>query len=374
MKVAIVTESFLPQLNGVTNSVIRVARHLRDSGHDPFIVAPTRPDSVFEGISIFAIPSFPLVNFAVGIPGPALTKILEREKPDLIHVASPFALGAQAINFASRNQIPSVAVYQTDVSGYLARYNVGVAKTMVDNFVTATLNSATLTLAPTPTAVASLHDLGVKSVKEWGRGVDLELFHPNRRFAPEVAELRSTIPTGRHVVGYVGRLAAEKQVNRFRELCDLPDTHILIVGDGPERGRLERILPRERVTFTGALHGESLANAYATIDVFVHFGEEETFGQTIQEAHASGIPVVAPHAGGPINLINHGHDGFLFHPLRPEEPREFVQRLTEDHAERFRMGESGRRRVIGRSWDAINDQLMRHYAIARKKVRTRAVA
>jgi phosphatidylinositol alpha 1,6-mannosyltransferase len=375
VKVVIVTESFLPQINGVTNSVIRVARHQRDIGNDVTIVAPTRPGPDFEGIPVHIVPSIPLVKFAVGIPSLALTALLDRLEPDLLHIASPFALGAQAIAYAQRKSIPSVAVYQTDVSGYLHRYGIAAAKPMVDRFIMNTHNAATLTLAPTPIAKAALAELGVTNVAVWGRGVELDGFHPNNRFAPEAqAFRREHAPNGEMIIGYVGRLAAEKQVHRFRELLNIPNTKIVLVGDGPERARLEALLPADRVSFLGSLSGRDLQIAYAAMDVFVHFGTEETFGQTIQEAQSSGIPVVAPHAGGPIHLIDSGVDGILFDVAVADSPRIAVERLIHDEALRARMGEAGRRRVLGKSWEAINDELVRHYDVAATRIERRALA
>ncbi len=375
MKVVIVTESFLPQINGVTNSVIRVARHQRDLGHDVTIVAPTRPGLEFEGIPVYIVPSIPLVKFAVGIPSLALTALLDRLDPDLLHVASPFALGAQAIAYAQRKSIPSVAIYQTDVSGYLHRYGIAVAKPMIDRLIMNTHNAATLTLAPTPTAKAALAELGVTNVAVWGRGVELDGFHPNNRFTDEAAVFRRQhAPHGELIIGYVGRLAAEKQVHRFRELLTIPNTRIVLVGDGPDRARLESLFPVDRVSFLGSLSGRDVQIAYAAMDVFVHFGTEETFGQTIQEAQSSGIPVVAPHAGGPIHLIDSGVDGILFDVTAVDSPRIAVERLINDDALRARMGEAGRRRVLGKSWEAINNELVRHYDVATTRVGRRALA
>jgi phosphatidylinositol alpha 1,6-mannosyltransferase len=375
VKIAIVSESFLPQLNGVTNSVIRVARHQRDLGHDVSIVAPTRPGPEFEGIPVHVVPSIPLVKFAVGIPSLALTNLLDRFTPDLIHVASPFALGAQAIAYAQRNAIASVAVYQTDIAGYLQRYGMSVAKPMVDRFVANTHNAATVTLAPTPIARDALTELGVKNLAVWGRGVDLDGFHPNNRFADDAIAFRQNYaPQGEQIIGYVGRIAAEKQVDRFRELVGIPNTRIVLIGDGQERARLESMLPSDSVTFLGSLSGRELHIAYAAMDVFVHFGTEETFGQTIQEAQAAGVPVVAPRSGGPIHLIDSGMDGILFDVNSTDSPRVAVQNLINDAELRSRMGEAGRRRVLGKSWEAVNDELTHHYDVARSRIKRRALA
>ena len=375
VKIVIVTESFLPQLNGVTNSVIRVARHQRDLGHDVSIVAPTRPGPEFEGIPVHVVPSIPLVKFAVGIPSLALTNLLDRIGPDIMHVASPFALGAQAIAYAQRNSIASVAVYQTDIAGYLHRYGMAVAKPMVDRFVANTHTAATVTLAPTPIAHDALANLGVTNLAVWGRGVDLDGFHPNNRFADDTIAFRQKhAPNGEQIIGYVGRLAAEKQVDRFRELVGIHNTRIVLIGDGPERARLQTMFPVGSVTFLGSLSGRELQIAYAAMDVFVHFGVEETFGQTIQEAQAAGVPVVAPRSGGPIHLIDSGIDGILFDVNSTDSPRIAVQHLIDDAELRSRMGEAGRRRVLGKSWEAVNDELTHHYDAARARVKRPALA
>jgi len=153
-----------------------------------------------------------------------------------VHVASPFILGGQAIAAADRLGIPSVAIYQTELTGYLERYSLAMAKPLLDKAVAAIHQPATLTLAPTKLAVDYLNGLGINRVAVWGRGVDLDLYHPNRRHEPATAALRAEwAPNGERIVGYVGRLAAEKQVERFAELFDVPNTKFVIVGEGPER-------------------------------------------------------------------------------------------------------------------------------------------
>ena len=167
-------------------------------------------------------------------------------------------------------------------------------------------------------------------------------------------------------IGFVGRLAPEKQVHKMASLFGVPNTRFVVVGDGPERRRLETEFAGHPVTFLGALRGEELAEAYASLDVFVHFGTEETFGQTIQEAQATGRPVVAPASGGPRFLIDHGVTGFLADPF---EPSTFVQHVTDlatNAPLRARVGEAARRAVLNKSWAANNAQLLRHLGTACK--------
>ncbi|MBK5239294.1 MAG: glycosyltransferase [Actinomycetales bacterium] len=324
MRVTIVTESFLPSLNGVTNSVLRVLDTLAAEGHDAIVIAPTAPSGRHNGFRVIRTPAVPFMQFPVGIP--------------------------------------TVAIYQTDIAGYLQRYGMQFARPLVDKMVAAIHSPTTLNLTPTPESAAYLLKLGVPRVAIWERGVDLDLFHPQRRTARvrACANAASTNAPEPLTIGFVGRLAPEKQVHKMKTLFGLPNTRFVVVGDGPERRRLEADFAGHPVKFTGALCGTELADAYTGLDVFVHFGTEETFGQTIQEAQATGLPVVAPASGGPRFLIEHGTSGFLADPDEPASFVNYVQRLTEDATLRARMGESARRSVSNKSWAANNALLLKH--------------
>ena len=238
-------------------------------------------------------------------------------------------------------------------------------RTVADRLVASIHGNADINLAPTPESALYLTQLGAPNVSVWGRGVDISRFHPNLKNEPETVALREKLTQGRrHLVGYVGRLAPEKQVHRFKELADMRDTAFVIVGDGAERARLERDLPDKAFTFLGSQSGDDLARAYAAMDVFVHFGAEETFGQTLQEAQASGVPVVSPDAGGPKYLIDNGETGFLVDPDNKHVTRRAVRFLLRDDALRARMGEAGRRKMLTRTWEANNERLIAHYQSA----------
>jgi phosphatidylinositol alpha 1,6-mannosyltransferase len=362
MKVALVTESFLPSLNGVTNSVLRVVETLKARGDEVLIIAPTSEGPSHHGFPVVTSPFVPLGGFPVAIPTPAITQTLDRFGPDLIHAAAPFWLGGQSIAYAARKGIPSIAVYQTDVAGYMERYGLEFAGPIVEALTAAIHRPATLNLAPTQDGKDFLHRIGMHSVELWGRGVDVELFNPERRTTDNVRVLRETFaPEGERVIGYVGRLAPEKQVARLKEVCGIPNTRMVIVGDGPDRAELEDQFFGYPVTFTGRLQGEELANAYAAMDVFVHCGTEETFGQTIQEAHAAGLPVIAPTKGGQRHLIRDGVDGFLVDHARWGAFRERVWTLTQNDFLRHEFSRRARQAVAGKTWEKNNETLLRFY-------------
>lgn len=368
-KVAIVTESFLPQVNGVTNSVVRVLETLKQQEIDAIVISPTSVSQKHLGFDVHTTISLPLLQFPVAVPGPSISRLLEEFAPDVIHVAAPFMIGAQAIAWGAKNNVPTVAIYQTDVAGYLDRYNLSFAKPAMEKIVANIHAGATINLAPTAETANYLSRIGGGRVEVWGRGVDLDLFNPANKTQAQSQALRSTLaPNGEVVVGFVGRLAAEKQVHRMAELLDLPNTSFVVVGDGPERARLESLFGA-RVKFLGALGGLDLAYAYAAMDVFCHFGTEETFGQTIQEAQATGLAVIAPDAGGPKHLIEHRVNGLLVDPNLPNGYQIALASVLAERRLRVRISEEAVRSVAGRSWASNNAKLLQYYTQAMAEYR-----
>ncbi|HEY0485031.1 MAG TPA: glycosyltransferase family 1 protein [Mycobacteriales bacterium] len=354
MRVAIVTESYRPDVNGVSHSVQRVVEHLLARGHAPVVVAP-ESDTVAadDPCPVVRVPSVPLPGypaFRIGLPSRRVEATLRGA--DVVHLASPFALAAHGAYVADRLGIPSVAVYQTDVASFAAFYRFGAGRAAAWRWLRRVHTLAHRTLAPSSPAVADLRAHGVPSVYLWPRGVDSERFHPSRRVRPT--------GHGEVVVGYVGRLAPEKQVELLEPVTRLPGVRVVVVGDGPSRRALERLMPRAE--FTGELRGDALARAFANLDVFVYTGPHETFCQTVQEALASGVPVVAPAAGGPVNLVRHGRSGYLVEPGNPDAVASAVAVLVADPALRILFGLEARGSVARRTWAAVGDALLDHYA------------
>lgn len=284
-----------------------------------------------------------------------LSAALDGHRPDLVHLASPFVLGARGMAAAARRQVPAIAVYQTDLGRYARTYLGGGAATAWRR-IRAVHAAADRTLAPSSAALLDLTEHGVPRVHLWPRGVDSERFHPGRRDAV----LRSSLTAGRELlVGYVGRLAPEKDVRLLAETSQLPGVRTVVIGDGPSAAGLRTVLPDVR--FLGRRTGDELARLYASLDVFVHTGPYETFCQTVQEAMASGVPVVAPRAGGPMDLVDHGRTGLLVAPGDGGAFRDAVRLLAESAELRARFGSAARRAVADRTWEAVGDQLLGHY-------------
>jgi phosphatidylinositol alpha 1,6-mannosyltransferase len=370
MRVVVVSESFLPTVNGVTNSVKKVLDHLAANGHEAIVIVPAAgAPSHYAGFRVHEVPAIAYRQFPMGLPSPLVQKLIADFRPDVIHAASPFLLGAQAIAAGGRLGIPSVAIFQTDVAGYARRNRLGALTKVAWRIVRWIHEGADLTLVPSSASMADLEAAGVQRLERWGRGVDLTTYHPRNRQDAATVRLRQRLaPRGEVIVGYVGRLAPEKQVERAVALRGLDNIRLVLVGDGPSLPQLKKQFAGMPVTMLGSMGGADLATAYSSFDVFLHTGTEETFGQTVQEAHATGIPVVAPRAGGPIDLVDHGVNGFLYEPGDDAQLRAFVEALTIDDELRARMGEAGRRAVLGKSWAGICDELLGHYqtVIARR--------
>lgn len=373
MRVLVVSESFLPQVNGVTNSVCRVLEHLAAGGHDAEVVAPTGPSSYARFPVRHArganLPFYP--DFRIGLETRRwLRLVMLRFDPDVVHIASPATLGYQAAKVADDLGIASVAIYQTDLVGFAERYDVPGGARAAAALTRKIHTRVDRTLAPSTASLAQLRELEVPDTHLWPRGVDLDGFHPDRRNDDLRRSILGEGPAGRLLVGYVGRLAPEKELELFAHLADDPRYALVIVGGGPEEQRLRSLLPR--ATFLGTLHGEELGAAYASLDIFAHTGRHETYCQAAQEALASGVPVVAPRMGGPIDVIDDAVSGFLYEPGNGQELAAYVDRIAADASLRHTMGLSARRCVLGRSWPAINDALLHHFGEVIAQARERS--
>ncbi|MGW0874651.1 glycosyltransferase family 4 protein [Streptomyces sp. NPDC002740] len=362
MRVVIVTESFPPDVNGVAHCAFQTARHLVDRGHTPVVVAPataagTGPDAEAP-CPVVRVPSLPLPGYPqvrVALPSRRVAAAIAEHRADLVHLASPFILGVRGMTAAARLGIPAVAVYQTDLGGY-ARTYMGAGEAAAWRRIRSVHAAADLTLAPSSSALHDLDTHGVPRVKLWPRGVDTVRFRPDRR---DEALRRALAPNGELIVGYVGRLAPEKHVELLSGVCGLPGVRVVVVGDGPSRPGLEETL--QGAVFLGNRTGDELARIFASLDVFVHTGPFETFCQTVQEAMAGGVPVVAPAAGGPLDLVAHGRTGLLVPPRDATLVRAAVAALVADPARRAAYGAAGRATVEGRTWAAVGDRLIGHY-------------
>jgi phosphatidylinositol alpha 1,6-mannosyltransferase len=365
VKVLIVTESFLPAVNGVTNSVCRVVEYLHRRGHRVHLLAPSPAVAEYDGARVERLPAVPFPGYAqvrIGVAGTArLRAAIAAARPDVVYLASPFQLGLPAVRAAAQLGVPTLAVFQTDVAGFATRYGRGAARLaspMIWRRVDAIHHRVQRTLAPSPSAVQALRQRGIPQVHLWRRGVDGVRFDPRRR---DDALRRRLAPHGEVLVGYVGRLAPEKQLDDLSVLSGLPGVRLVVVGDGPDRSHLRRRLPD--AAFLGFLDGDALPRAVASLDVMVHPGPHETFCQAVQEALACGVPVVAVARGGPRDLVQHEQTGLLYEPGDLAGLRHAVLGLARDPDRLRRLAAQARPSVVARTWERTGDQLLAHLRV-----------
>jgi phosphatidylinositol alpha 1,6-mannosyltransferase len=365
VRIAYVSESFPPDVNGVAHTAVRVAEHLISRGHEPLVIAPEPasgvplPDRGFDfpvvRVRSIGVPVYP--GFRVGLPGASVRAAVAAHNADLVHLAGPFMLGAGGCAAALEQHVPIVAVYATDLPAYARAYHAGaLGQAVAWRRLRKIHNAADRTLAPSTASAADLRDHGIERVQVWARGVDCRRFDPAKRSEQIRAELALG---GEVIVGYVGRLATEKRIDLLAPVAKLPGVRLVIVGGGPAEAAIRRAVPG--AVFLGQRGGENLARIYASLDVFVHSGPHDTFGHTLQEAAASGLPVVAPAAGGPLDLVRDGITGFLVPPGNAAALARAVAKLVTDPALRTAQGKAGRQMVLGRSWPALCDELITHY-------------
>ena len=363
MRIALIAETFTPAVNGVVNSVRHVADELAARGHQPVVVAPS--GETYRGargatIPVVRVPSMPVPGYrklAVARPGADLGPVLADIAPDVVHLASPAVLGASAVQAARAAGIPSVAIFQTDLSAFARKYHLGAGTRLVWARLRHIHNAADLTLVPSSASAYQLRTHGIGPLALWARGVDGRRFHPLHRDE----DWRAQLTGGRDdlVVGFVGRLAHEKRVELLAPTSRLPGVRLVIVGDGPRRGSLQRAMPR--AAFTGQLTGHELGRAMASLDLLVHPGADETFCQVVQEALCAGVPVIATASGGPLDLVKHGVNGLLWAGDDPDVLAAQVCAVRDDRDDLGRMRSVARNSVAWRTWSRMTDELIGHY-------------
>ena len=368
MRITLVTETYFPQVNGVSRTLGQLRRALTERGDavqliHPNYGGPANDPSVVPVRSI-RVPFYPELHLPVP-PFGRVRRAIDAFRPDLIHVATEAMLGLSVLNHAKRGGIPVVSSFHTNFDQYTHHYGVGWTRSWIWRYLRWFHNRAAETYVPSRATIADLQNRGFERLVLWPRGVDAVLFHPGRSGRERVRSALGLEP-GDVVIGHVSRIAAEKNVGFLGDALAMvravrSNVKLLIVGDGPEREALERTLgPTAR--FVGYRKGDDLADHYAAADLFAFASVTETFGNVVLEAMASGLPVVALRAGGPGEIVQDGDTGLLA-PVdaAPEEFADALIRLVDDSAARRAMAEAARTYALSQSWDTIMQGLRERY-------------
>ncbi len=366
-RVAIFTEAFLPKVDGVSRTALLTIKYLQSTGRQVIVFAPSPTLSTVAGTPIYSVPSLGMPYYSevrVAPPWPFILPRLRRFQPDLIHLFSPVGLGSLGMAAGEWLNVPVIANYQTDLPAYAHSYGYDFFRLVLIDLLRYIHNGCTLTLAPSTATRDELRAWHFRRLRLWQRGIDTERFSPARRDPAWRARLLAGRDPARLLVLYVGRMAREKHVPTLHTLARTPGIALTLVGGGEYQPTLEQLFANSDAHFTGYLLGDDLAQAYAAADVFVFPGPEETFGQVILEAMASGLPVIVTERGGPRTLVTEGQNGFICAVDDEAAFAERVSRLRDDPQLRVHMSDSARAYADARPWITIMRQLEGYYTEA----------
>lgn len=370
LRIAIVSETFLPQTNGIVTRLCQALRHLRELGDEVLLLVPGPGEeggpSEHAGVRVRGVRAFPLPAYpdlSVALPRPAVNRELDEFWPDVVHAVNPAVLGLNAIYHSRRHRVPLVCSFHTHLPRYLHHYGLGALEPVAWQMLRRVHAEADRNLCISRPMEEELRRHGFPRLRlGWRGGVDAARFHPGRRSAEMRRRLLGTNSEGALLL-YVGRLGAEKGIGRLRGVLDaLPGARLALVGDGPHRATLEQAFRGSPTTFVGRLDGDELAQAYASADVFAFPSDTETLGLVVLEAMASGLAVVAADAGGVPDLVRSGEDGLLLPPVDTKRWVEAIGDLVEDRGRRVELGGRAREAVDTTwTWEAATADLRSHY-------------
>jgi glycosyltransferase involved in cell wall biosynthesis len=364
LRIAFFTETFLPSTDGVVTRLRHTLEELSRTGDELLVFAPSGGPRSYAGAKIYGVPGVPFPMYPqikLCPPHPGIGRALRRFGPDVIHVVNPVVLGPGGVYLARRLKVPLVASYHTNIAAYASLYRLGFMVGLARRATRLLHNQAHLNLCTSEATRRYLMREGIKRVRLWPRGVDSRLFDPRKVSKEWRVRLSGGHPADRLLL-FVGRLAPEKDIATLKAvLQEKPGVRLAIVGDGPERRRLEREFSGMPAAFTGFLHGEDLARAYASSDLFLFPSTTETLGIAMLEAMASGLPVVAARSGASEEVVSEGMSGMLYEPGDAADLVETVHALLSDRDRLRRLGRGAREAALRQSWESATRTLRGYY-------------
>ncbi|WP_223589813.1 glycosyltransferase family 4 protein [Neobacillus bataviensis] len=367
MRIAIFTDTFHPDINGVARTLKHFTNYLDEQNIPYKVFAPDSRSNEYISAHIRRFKSFSFFLYPecrLAFPNLFRTKSeLENFSPDIIHVATPFNIGLCGVYLAKKLNIPLVGSYHTDFDYYLQFYDLQFLSKIVWKYMKWFHKPFQKLFVPSSETLTQLKRQGFANLEIWPGGVDCQLFHPYY----EKQTIREELGiTKKYLLTYVGRLAPEKDVKTLLAVAKALPTEMLeqiqwyVVGDGPLREELQQDAP-SNMTFTGYLTGERLAEIYSASDVFVFPSPTETFGNVVIEALASGTPVITANSGGVKNIIKSGVTGYLCETGNEAEFVNAILKLLENDNLRSQFGIEGRNYALTQSWEKIFAQLLWRY-------------
>lgn len=368
LRIALFTGNYNYVRDGANQALNRLVGYLLRQGAAVRVYSPTVEHPAFEPTGdLVSVPSIPVPGRAeyrapVMIP-PSVKRDLKDFRPNLFHVASPEMLGHRAVTLARKWDLPVVASVHTRFETYFRYYGMAWMEPLIEAALRRFYRRCDAIYAPSESMAQLLRDQRMSfNVGIWSRGIDKEIFNPNRRDLAWRRELG--IGDDEPVIGFIGRLVMEKGLDVFSDSVDRLEAQgcrhkVLVVGDGPARDWFQRRLPN--AVFTGFQTGSDLGRAVASMDMLFNPSVTETFGNVTLEAMACGLPVVAAHATGSASLVTDGVTGRLIQPGAIGAFGDALARYCNDEDARTKAGEAGRSVSDRYGWDEINQTLVNSY-------------
>jgi glycosyltransferase involved in cell wall biosynthesis len=368
LRIALFTGNYNHIKDGVSLTLNRLVSFLESQNIPVVVFGPTsdNPDIDHAG-EFHAVPSIPMpgrpeYRVTIGFPEDVQARLKEFD-PTLIHIATPDLLGFRAMRYAQMNQIQIVSSYHTHFTSYMKYYNLDMLEMLGWKYLDWFYSQCKHVYVPSRSMADELkqHNI-VEGLRIWARGVDVDLFSPDRR-SQEWRKARG-IEESDKVVTFVSRLVWEKDlqtvVDTLKKLFPkYDDLKVMIVGDGPAKNELQHMMPE--AIFTGFLSGEELATAYASSDIFFFPSDTETFGNVTLEAMSCGLPAVVADATGSKSLVEQGVNGYLVTPKKTVEFAEAIGKLLMNDNDRKMMSEVARKKALPYSWESVNGGLIENY-------------
>ncbi len=364
MRIAYWTETFLPKIDGIVNTLCYLLDHVAERGHTSLLFAPEGGPEHYAATPVIGLKGvqFPLYRELKLVPPTiSVAEQLDAFRPDLIHVLNPVSSGLAALRYARQRRVPVIASYHTDVPGFAVRWGLGALYRPLYAYFRWLHDQADLNLCPSHSTQRELIAHNFKRLMVWTRGVDTACFNPLHRSQSWRKRLLGARSEGPLLL-YVGRLSPEKRIDWIKPVLQaIPQARLAIVGDGPARAALERHFADTPTEFIGYLKGADLARAYAAADIFVFPAANETLGNVVLEAMASQLPVIAPRSGGVLENVIDGQNGLLFEPDNQTALIECVRCLVDAPAYTHLLSGLARSYAETRTWPSVLDDLLDNY-------------
>ena len=375
MRIAYFTDTFLPQINGVSNTLEKLGDYLLDRNiehmffapdYNEKIISPTNsPIARFKSISL---PFYPECRLSLPLYA-NLCQIADKFKPTIIHLTTPFGIGLAGLRYARDRGIPIVSSFHTNFDVYLRYYNLEYLEEIIWGFLKWFHGFSKLNLCPSQDTLKVLESKGIENLRIWSRGIDRDKFNPNQRSLNIRYRLKAE---DKIIFLYVGRMAAEKDLDILLDSIDIVNSNyadkaqFVFVGDGPYAKSIKE-RSYDNVVFTGYLKDQELSAIYASSDVFIFPSSTETFGNVVLEAMASGLPVIAVNSGGVKENVFNDYNGLMCTPRDTVSFAKAIIRLIEDTQLRESLAANAREHSAMKSWSRIFDQLVTDYGTVLEK-------